>query len=98
MAGDGLYEGVYTLRGSGATYNSSTNSYNNDSPYYDNNKTIIQSALNVSYCTDNTNSYSCDFYELLSVEATSSGEVFIEDERYFCEINEAGISRCVDGY
>ena len=54
---------VYYLIGGGATYNSSTNKYNADSIYYEQNRVTLQSAFGSSNCSSGTNNgipyYSC---------------------------------------
>ncbi len=56
-------DNVHYLRGGGATYNSDTELYNDDSPYYESNKSVLQNAFNIrassTSCEDRSNAYSC---------------------------------------
>ncbi|MBQ6498043.1 MAG: hypothetical protein IJI58_04955 [Bacilli bacterium] len=50
---------VYYLKGGGATYNSSTNKYNYDSPYYEENKGILLEVFGTSNCSSYSNETRC---------------------------------------
>ncbi len=89
QANPGMTAGTYTLRGAGATYNQSTSSYNNDSPYYNTNKQVLLSAFGSSYCTDYSPNVYCSVSGLYA-EAYSNGFVRVND----CRVPTGGDSLC----
>ncbi len=95
----GFYDGisVYFLRGGGATYNSQTNTYNNDSPYYNSNKNFLLNLLGDSNC--NTNA-SCG--ENCTYTTCNNGTVLYPNGKiaagwydYECVIEADGSSYCI---
>ena len=77
--------GIYTLRIGGASYNSSTSSYNNDSPYYEANKQVLQQAFNNSICTDYDTYYRCTYnnpshYLWKDARVSADGSVALRDD------------------
>ena len=86
---------VYYLRGAGATYNSSTHDYNDDSPYYNSNKEIATNAFGSSNCYEaNDNFYSCSIPNGLYVEFEASGLVIVMDDEQICHVYSDGMSWC----
>ncbi len=90
----------FFLRGAGATYNSATNTYNNDSPYYNANKELLLNIIGRDKCNidiscgDNCISTQCtDYGTLFTIK--SNGEVhggWIAEE---CNVQPDGSSYCV---
>ncbi len=89
---------IYYLRGAGATYNTSNNSYNDDSPYFNSNKLAIQTALGDTTCYDYGTYYECqDLNRELRVSASAKGIVAagnIHNNRISCYINGNGTANC----
>ena len=91
---------VYYLRGGGATYNSSTNSYNNDSPYYTSNAATLQTAFAGGTCYEDTDYYSCYLTSMeISAYVSKNGYISVDIGDPACEgstcfIEESGVSRC----
>ena len=93
-ANSGMTAGTYYLRGAGSTYNSSTNSYNNDSPYYESNKAVLLSAFGSANCTDYTSIFHCSVSGLDS-NTYANGYVYAHDGHWICGVNSDGSSSCV---
>ncbi len=93
----GMTAGTYTLRGAGATYNQSTDSYNNDSPYYASNVNALKQAFgeNSGYCSDFTSSSTvhCSVSGL-NADAISYGNVYAHDDSASCYVTSDGSSYC----
>ncbi len=91
---------VYYLRGGGATYNSSTNSYNNDSPYYTSNAATLQTAFAGGTCDENSDYYSCYLTSMeIYAYVSKNGYISVDIGDPACEgstcfIEESGVSRC----
>jgi len=82
---------MYYLRGTGATYNTSTSEYNQDSIYYESNKqTLINAFGNI--CNENNNRYSCNSGGF-TVFAYKNGEVSVYNSDN-CIVERSGISHC----
>ena len=77
----GTTAGTYALRGTGATYNNQTNSYNNDSVYYETNKSILQAAFGSSRCNEVVLStytyYNCRIAGVLAADTSTDGTVSV---------------------
>ena len=72
-----VYNGnVYCFKGGGATYNSSTNNYNNDSIYYEYNKAIAIRAFGSSNCSETTDA---NFEKTFHCEVSGVGTYIIQD-------------------
>ena len=94
-----LYQGKdYYIRGGGATYNSGTGEYNNDSPYYEENKALLLSIFGSSKCSEVTVSGSWKSYECsdgnLSVSIQTNGYAstmlsYRPDGDYRCSVYSA---------
>lgn len=94
-----LYQGkAYYVRGGGATYNSGTGEYNNDSPYYEENKALLLSIFGSDKCSERTGSGSWKIYECrdgnLSVSTSTSGYASVDETReavyhYVCSVDSA---------
>ena len=98
-----LYLGVYYngqfhyLQGMGATYNESLETYNNDSVYYNTNKSILLNTYGSSNCTEiNDTSFQCtDPYSLWVTTITKDGNVNTAGTNHsFCTINSRGYAFC----
>ena len=92
-----INNGTYTLRGAGATLNS-TSSYNGDSPYYEANKAVIKQIFGEN-CgtesnpgTDNAN-LSCSV-DGFNVGADAFGLVYSNIGSSGCSVNKTGYSSC----
>ena len=81
-----MTEGIYSLRGSGATHNDLTDLPNDDSQYFETNKNIMQSAFGESNCSDNGRVYTC-FGTNFAAHAYRNGIVSVSDGDSSCEIN-----------
>ena len=96
-----LNNNVYYLRGAGATYNTQTSSYNNDSPYYESNKATLINAFGSSNCSEYVDgdykSYSCSSSGL-SASANSFGYVHAGDDDAGCYVSDAGSSYCGESF
>ena len=93
-ANSGMTRGTYSLRGAGATYDETDNSYNNDSPYYETNKQALQAAFGASNCNDYTFGYQCSVSGL-SAKAHDDGYVGANDGgNIVCHVNSDGSSYC----
>ena len=88
-----LNDNVYYLQGAGATYNDSTNSWNNDSIYYATNKATLINAFGSENCTETTTYTRCTLSGL-SAFARDDGLVRAPDDSYNCSVHDDGRSRC----
>ena len=89
----GMTAGTYFIQGTGATFNSSTNSYNNDSVYYESNKATLLRAFGSSNCDDNSTFFDCsgtNFY----ANVRSSGAVSAIADNWCCHVLDNGTSIC----
>lgn len=89
----GMTAGTYSLRGNGASYNSSTNSYNDDSVYYETNKATLLRAFGSTYCEDNSTYFDCssgNFY----ANVRSNGAVSAIADNWCCHVIDSGTSVC----
>ena len=85
----GMTVGTYALRGAGATYNSSTNKYNDDSPYYESNKQVLLNAFGSSNC----NFIQC-IRGSLAIYSEKNGYVNADDTACYCRVLSSGKSFC----
>ena len=85
--------GTYTIRGSGATYNTSTDSFNDDSPYYLNHKAVLLSAFGAENCTDTSSGFYCGI-NILRSEIKMNGHVYVCDGSWHCSVFAGGGSVC----
>lgn len=78
---------VYYLRCGKSTFNSSTNDYNNDSPYYEANKDILISIFGASNCHDydNGDGYQCIYNNRLMYTIKKNGYMLITAYGYGSE-------------
>ena len=84
----------YYVKSGGASYNNSTNQYNEDSIYYESNKEILSTAFGSSNCTETVNplSYICNSSEY-NVLAFANG--YVDGGRdWLCRIQSYGASDC----
>ena len=91
----GVTAGTYALRGTGATYNSQEDEYEDDSPYYEANKATLLSAFGSSNCVDN--SFTCSFMcsvPNLDVTIAANGHVETSIDNWHCSVFVDGSSRC----
>ena len=89
----GLNGGFYSFRGGGATYNENTSSYNNDSPYYEDNVATMKRMFGESQCIQGDNYYSCSINSgNYNVYSAANGFVILNS----CTIEENGKSYCED--
>ena len=87
-------DNTYYILAGGATYNSSTNSYNNDSVYYETNKSFLQSIFGSNNCTEYLNRtppfYKCTVSDAI-VYAFLNGyiDVTVDDQGslWTCNVN-----------
>ena len=87
-------DNVYYLRGAGATFNESEDVWNNDSPYYEENKAVLLNAFGSEMCLENTDNYSCyDPGSGFGAKAYTNGYVWAYDS-YECSVNIEGYPRC----
>ena len=90
---------VYYVTGAGATYNSNYDEYNNDSIYYDSNRTTLLNAFGSENCTiinsDGWISTNCTNSDYVA-QVYMDGIVSIHDNSntYYCYINDHGASHC----
>ena len=84
----------YYVKSGGASYNNSTNKYNEDSIYYESNKEILSTAFGSSNCTETVNplSYICNSSEY-NVLAFANGYVDGGGE-WLCRIQSDGEADC----
>lgn len=89
---------LYCLKGEGATYNSETHQYNNDSIYYQDNENLILEAFGPNAVENNVCSvYSSDVYcsaSGLGAGANQDGGVSADDGSSDCEVYGDGMSNC----
>ena len=87
---------VYYLKSGGTTYNEQTHTFNNDSIYYEENKTTLLSAFGSENCTDNTTHMSCQAGSV-GARAYDSGNVGANDGDWYCYVDDDGSSVCHRG-
>ena len=94
QANPGMTAGTYGLRGAGATYNQSTSSYNNDSPYYNTNKQTLLTAFGSSNCSIYSSDVRC-FVSGLGAGAYPYGLVGAGAGSAGCSVDSDGSSSCL---
>ena len=94
QANPGMTAGTYTLRGAGATYNQSTSSYNNDSPYYNTNQQTLLTAFGSSNCSIYSSDVRC-FVSGLGAGAYPYGLVGAGAGSAGCSVDSDGSSSCL---
>lgn len=92
-------EGVYSFRGSGSTYNESSNSYDNDSLYYEDNINTMKKAFKKAIdCLQDESYFTCRLYslghEIMQIISFANGSVIIRLEGDTCQIFPNGMSFC----
>ena len=87
---------IYYLRGGGATYNSSTGNYNNDSIYYEANKQLLRSLIGEPTCEERGTDSSLIYYcgSPYFVGASPRGNVWKEQDSYVCNVSQLGKADC----
>ena len=89
---------LYCLKGEGATYNSETHQYNNDSIYYQDNENLILEAFGPNAVENNV----CSLYSFfvscsasgLNADASRNGGVYAGDGSSDCGVAGGGVSSC----
>ena len=88
---------AYYLKAGGSTYDSSSNTYANDSVYYEENKEILANALGASNCEEYENYgspyYYCEISDMY-VNVTKSGYISINDDGWSCVVANNESSGC----
>ena len=97
-----LTVGYYLLRGGGATYNRSTNQYNNDSPFYSSNKTKLLNAFGSTNCDAETEGMVACSGPKITASAYANGLIRFSYQKYSyatitCDITSSGSASC-SGY
>ena len=92
-ANPGMTVGTYVFRGAGATYNSSTSTYNQDSPYYENNKKTMLKAFGTSNCTVDSTHITCS--TATQYAGTNLTGTLVVGSGTMCFVDSSGSSRCV---
>ena len=87
---------VYYLKGAGATYNEQTHTFNDDSIYYEENKTTLLNAFGIEDCTDNTTYMTCQAGSV-GARAYDDGNVGANDGDWYCYVDDDGFSECHEG-
>ena len=87
---------VYYLKGAGATYNEQTHTFNDDSIYYEENKTTLLNAFGIENCTDNTTYMTCQAGSV-GARAYDDGNVGANDGDWYCYVDDDGFSECHEG-
>ena len=99
---------IYYLKGGGSTYNFELGRSNPDSPYYEENKLLLQTVFGDNICYEDINeidgyifkNYYCIYHEnsyTLWSDINNSGEVSFDDGTSDCDIGEDGITSCRHG-
>ena len=94
-----LNNNVYYIRGAGATYNETNNSWNDDSPYYEETKVTLHTAFGSENCSESIyeghKEYHCHSSSpYLVAFAYARGLATINDGEYGCSIDFRGNSLC----
>ena len=84
---------AYYLKGAGATYNEELVSYNDDSIYYEENKTTLLNAFGNENCTDYTTYITCQA-GTVDARAHDYGHVYASGGDWECNVYDDGSSKC----
>ena len=89
------YDDVHYLKGAGATYNEELERYNDDSIYYEENKTTLLNTFGSERCTVDTLYIMCQGFSIVAY-ADEKGHVytFSYTDTWQCDANKDGSSIC----